>query len=322
LNASADPVLVTGASGFIGRHLVEALLAQNARVIALCRPQSQLPQHWRAKVERVDCPGWSLDAMRAALGDRAFGCLFHLAAYGVVPTDRDGAAMFAINAQLPQDLIRLCKDRGAAMVMAGSSAEYRPPESKVLLTEDSPLESEKTYGASKAKGSVEACRIANDLSVRLRVLRLFNVYGPGEASHRLLPSLVSGLAANHRIALSEGRQVRDFVYVGDVVEAFLAAADHRKTHAGMPAQIWNVATGEGHSVREFAEMTARASGMKADLLGFGDLPMRPDEIEWLVGSCDRIRMATGWSAHHDLSSGIATSLARMTGGTTQARAAQ
>jgi nucleoside-diphosphate-sugar epimerase len=322
LNVSADPVLVTGASGFIGRHLVEALLAQNARVIALCRPQSQLPQHWRAKVERVDCPDWSLEAMRTALGERSFGCLFHLAAYGVVPTARDSATMLAVNAQWPQDLVRLCKDCGASMVMAGSSAEYKRPDGKVSLTEDSPLETEKAYGASKAKGSVETCRIANDLGVPLRVLRLFNVYGPGEGPHRLLPSLASGLAANHRIALSEGRQVRDFVYVGDVVEAFLAAADHTKTHAGMPARVWNVATGEGHSVREFAEMTARLSGMKMGLLGFGDLSMRPDEIEWLVGSCERVRAATGWSARHDLSSGIATSLARMTGGTTEARAAQ
>jgi nucleoside-diphosphate-sugar epimerase len=322
LNASAAPVVVTGASGFIGRHLVEALLARSARVIALCRPQSRLPQHWRAKVERVDCGDGSLQGIAAALGERSFECLFHLAAYGVVPTDRDSATMLAVNAQWPQDLVRLCKKRGASMVMAGSSAEYRQPDGRRSLTEDSLLETEKAYGASKAKGSVESCRAANDLGVPLRVLRLFNVYGPGEAPHRLLPNLVAGLAANHRIALSEGRQVRDFVYVGDVVEAFLAAADHTKTHAGMPARVWNVATGEGHSVREFAEMTARLSGMKSDLLGFGDLPMRPDEIEWLVGDCKRIRAETGWSVRHDLSSGIAASLAQMAGGTTEARAAQ
>jgi nucleoside-diphosphate-sugar epimerase len=316
------PVLVTGASGFIGRHLVEALLAQNVRVVALCRPQSQMPQHWRAKVERIDCEDWSVESIAAALGDRRFGCLFHLAAYGVVPTDRDSTAMFAINAQWPQNLVRLCKDRGAAMVMAGSSAEYRRPDGRHSLTEDSPLETEKAYGASKAKGSTEVCSLANDLGVPLRVLRLFNVYGPGEASHRLLPSLVSGLAANHRIALSEGRQVRDFVYVGDVVEAFFAAADHVKRRAGMPSQVWNVATGEGHSVREFAEMTARLSGRGTELLGFGDLPLRPDEIEWLVGDCRRIRAETGWAARHDLASGIAASLVQMTGSTTKARAAQ
>jgi nucleoside-diphosphate-sugar epimerase len=321
LNESA-PALVTGASGFIGRHLVEALLARNMRVIALCRPQSRLPQHWQGRVERVDCDDGSLQRIAAALGVRTFGCLFHLAAYGVVPTERDSATLSRVNAQWPQDLVRLCKERGAAMVMAGSSAEYKRPQRRIALTEDGPLETGTAYGASKAAGSFEACRVANDLGVPLRVLRLFNAYGPGEASHRLLPSLVSGLAANHRIALSEGRQVRDFVYVGDVVEAFLAAADHARAQAGMPAQVWNVATGEGHSVREFAEMTARLSGMKTGLLGFGDLPMRPDEIEWLVGDSRRIRAATGWAARHDLASGIAASLARMTGGATKARATQ
>ena len=308
---TASCSLVTGASGFIGRHLVEALLAKGRRVLALCRPNSELPQHWRGKVERIDCEDWSLDAISAVLGDRRFSCLFHLAAYGVVPTDRDASVMFRVNADLPEDLVRLCAGHGAAMVLAGTSAEYARPQGKLCLTEDAALEDEKSYGASKSAGSLRAVARARELGVPLRVLRLFNVYGPGEAPHRLLPSLVRGLTRGQRIALSEGRQIRDFVYVGDVVEALLAAAAHLRTNGTAPDVIWNVATQTGRSVREFAEITARSVGKGSALLGFGDLPMRPDEIDWLVGSAERIRAATGWVARHSLEQGIAVALGQM-----------
>ncbi len=320
MSASPANCLVTGAGGFIGRHLVETLLARGSRVVALCRPQSALPQRWRGSIERVDCVDWSGEGIRRALGERSFETLFHLAAYGVVPTDRDNATMFRINAQLPPELVRLCGERKAFLVMTGSSAEYLPPDGRHKLTEQSPLEDRKAYGASKAQGTIAACRMANEIGVKLRVLRLFNVFGPGEAEHRLLPNLVSGFAANHRIALSEGRQVRDFVYVGDVVEALLAASAGPKRIPA--AEIFNVATGRGHSVREFAVMTAKLSGAAETLLGFGDLPMRPDEIEWLVGDSTALRESTGWAPRHDLVSGIEASLAAMTGGRAKTRAVQ
>ncbi len=320
MSSAAKPVLVTGAGGFVGRHLVEALLARGLKVMALCRPRSLLPHHWQANVERIDCGDWSTGGVAKALGTRKFKLLFHLAAYGVVPTDRDPAQMAVINAELPERLVQLCGTNDSAMVMTGSSAEYLRQEGRIALSEGAPVETEKAYGASKAQGTTRACGAADRAGVPLRVLRLFNIFGPGEARHRLLPNLVAGLSANQRIALSEGSQVRDFVYVGDAVEALLAASDHIEDNPNAPATIWNVATGEGHTVREFSLITARLLGASERLLGFGDMPMRPDEIDWLVGDPARLRTQTGWAPRHDLVAGITASLAQMTGGSTLARA--
>ncbi len=129
--------------------------------------------------------------------------------------------------------------------------------------EDSPLEQGKLYGSSKAAGGLVASAIANSSDVSFRLLRLFKVYGAGEAPHRLLPALVSGLAKRERVAMSAGTQVLDFVYIDDVVEAMLRADAHCREKGGIAT--WNVATGRAHSVREFAEQ-CRASDERGSSL--------------------------------------------------------
>ena len=310
--ASENSALVTGASGFIGRHLVESLLASGVSVRVLCRSGSQIPLHWNGRVERLDCDDWTAAGVQRAVGAAAFDVLYHLAAYGVHPGDRDARLMTQINTDLGGELVRLCRARGAVMAMAGSSAEYGCPEGRMALTEESPLEDSKIYGASKAAGTLKACAVASELGTSICVLRLFNVYGPGEAAHRLLPVVVAGLAAGRRVALSPGTQMRDFVYVGDVVEALRAASESMRSRAAPLSAIWNVGTGIGHTVREFAQLAAQILGKSNELLGFGDQAMRADEVPYLVASCDRISSELGWSARHSLEDGIKAALSLMT----------
>ena len=231
---------MTGASGFIGGHLVEALLASGARVIALTRPSSRLAESLR---DRVECIDWTLAGLDAALGPRHVDCLYHLAAYGVRPADIDVEIMLRVNVGMATELVRLCERRNAGLLIAGSNSEYRQPVIYNTVTEQSPLEIGKLYGSSKAAGSILASTLANEVGVRLRVLLLFNVYGPGEPSHRLLVNLTMGLKANRRVALTAGTQVRDFVYITDVVEAFIAAAARISQESSPTTAIWNVCTG-------------------------------------------------------------------------------
>jgi nucleoside-diphosphate-sugar epimerase len=181
----------------------------------------------------------------------------------------------------------------------------------IPLDESAPLETVKIYGAAKAKGGVLATELAGDLGVGLRILRLFHVYGPGEAPHRLLPSLLAGLGQASRVALSGGTQVRDFVYVADVVEAFLRAKRH--IDGDRTPQTWNLCTGIGHSVRDFACCVADALGASHDLLGFGDLAPREDDVPWLVGNGELMASALGWRPQYELASGIEAALSCMTG---------
>jgi nucleoside-diphosphate-sugar epimerase len=295
--------LVTGANGFIGRRVVERLLRDGADVVALVRPGRRLPERWHDLVDVVACADWTEPGLCQAVGDRDFDIAFHLAAYGVDPADRDLDQLLNVNIAMPAALVRLCAARGAGLVMSGTFSEYLAPATSIPLDEQSPLETTKLYGASKAAGGLMASALATTLGVGLRILRLFQVYGPGEAAYRLLPCLVSGLAQGRRVALSAGTQVRDFVHVDDAVDACVATAAHLQQHAPS-ARIWNVCTGVGHPVREFAALVADAMGAPCGLLGFGDWPLRPDDVPWLVGDRTRIGRELGWHPRHEFETGV------------------
>ena len=294
--------LVTGASGFIGRHLVDRLLGADRPVSVLARPGSLLPERVRNRIKLIECADWSEAGLRQAIDRDDIAVIFHLAAYGTNPAHRDVDQARHINVDAPAALVRFCKERGARLVIAGTFSEYQAPARRVPLTEIAPLETTKIYGASKAAGGRVASELAAGLGVRLRILRLFHVYGQGEAAHRLLPSLVSGRSEGRRVPLSPGTQVRDFIYVADVVEAFLQA-DADMELDGQPL-TWNVCTGVGHSIREFALTVADLMGARRELLGFGDLELRKDDLPWIVGNAERISAALGWKPQHDLTSGL------------------
>jgi nucleoside-diphosphate-sugar epimerase len=301
---NAPRALVTGATGFIGRHLVDGLIGAETQVIALVRPGGRVPDEWRGRVPCIACADWSEGGLRAALASQSFDVVYHLATYGVLPADRDLGPMVRVNVDLPALFVHLCRERGIGLVMAGTFSEYQRPADRRSLTEESALEMGKIYGASKAAGGILASALARSLGVNLRLLRFFQVYGEGEAPHRLLPSLVAGLARRERVALSDGLQVRDFIYVDDVVQACIAAAEDLHSASRALTATWNVCTGVGHSVRTFAELVAQAMGASDQLLGFRDLPMRVDDEPYLVGDGERMRRELGWRPRHDLDAGI------------------
>jgi nucleoside-diphosphate-sugar epimerase len=305
---SAANVLVTGATGFVGVHLVARLLSEGCGITVLARSSSVLPPEWRDRVRIITCDDFSERSLRRLL-DRPFEAIFHLAAYGVNPDQRDVDDIVRINMEMSAALARLCGEWRARMVMTGTFSEYRSPSTREPVLEDSPLEQGKLYGSSKAAGGLMAGAIAQSSGVGFRLLRLFKVYGAGEAPHRLLPALVSGLTKRERVAISAGTQMLDFVYIDDVIEAMVRADAHCREKGGIAT--WNVATGRAHSVREFAEQVAAAMTADASLLGFGAIDMRKDDEPWLVGSPDRLRSELGWQPSIGLEDGVRAAVAAL-----------
>jgi UDP-glucose 4-epimerase len=296
--------LVTGSTGFIGRHLVRHLEGIGIDVTCLQRtaPQGQTSSNV------LLLSAFEPRAIEAALTARSFDVIFHLAAYGVSPSDRDDHLMQTVNVDSTATLARIAAGWSAkAMIIAGSGSEYDFTGVTQPVSETHALQTKSTYGASKTAGGKRARDVAADSEMSVVVARIFNVYGSGEAAHRLLPSLLSGLDGKGRIPLSEGIQQRDFLHVSDVVRALAllaSAAVERQLSC-----VVNVASGKAVTVRQFCETAADAMQIPRDRLNFGALPLRPDDTLYFAGNPALLTALTGWSPRHSLADGIMETVA-------------
>jgi UDP-glucose 4-epimerase len=294
--------LVTGSSGFIGRALVAHLRACGKRVVALGRATSALPPAERQfRLEAVSA-ALIVEALRGEAAD----VVFHCAAYGIRPQDRDRAQMFHANVEGTGAWVEAAAAMGArAFVYAGSSSEYGPVMKAERIRESHPLDASDLYGASKAAGGRWGAALARSLGLPFQWVRLFGVFGPGEAPHRLLPYLHERLSRGERVDLTSGLQWRDLLHVEDAAKGLLRAAEIALEGRLGP---FNLCTGEPVTVRAMAEEVARQMGAPADLLDFGARAHRADEQMWMVGDGSLLAHAGGFRHSIGLSEGVALTL--------------
>jgi nucleoside-diphosphate-sugar epimerase len=239
-----------------------------------------------------------LDLRRASHVDRTLrtirpSIIFNLAGYGVDPSERDELTAFQINAHLLGTIYAAVASQrpdwcGPAVVHVGSALEYGAIGGN--LHEDACPAPSTLYGRSKLAGTRLAARACQGLPMTGVTARLFTVYGPGEHSGRLLPSLLETARTRAPLALTGGHQRRDFVYVEDVAEGLARLG---RAHV-RPGEVVNLATGCLTTVRSFAETAAELLELPTSLLQFGALPTRADEMDHADVAVERLQSLTGW----------------------------
>jgi nucleoside-diphosphate-sugar epimerase len=286
-------VLLTGASGFIGRHALTALSDAGHEVHAVARRRC------------ADTPGviWheaDLLASCAVVSEVAPEILLHLAWYAEHSKFWDAPE----NVRWVQASLELLQAFAAAggqrVVMAGTCAEYE--WSRELYPEAAPLRPSTLYGAAKHGLHTVAAAYAQQVGLSLAWGRLFFLYGPFEAPARFVPSLVRALLAGERAPMTAGTQRRDFMHVADAGAAFAALADSALTGAV------NVASGEGVELHELASLIAVHSGAPS-LLGIGELPLREGDPPSLVADTSRLREELGFRPRLSLDAGLKDTIA-------------
>lgn len=297
-------VVVTGARGFLGRHVVAALAMRGVPVHAFGRT---LPQHGAdaATWHRVDLHDRA--GTRSALEALRPEGLVHLAwntipgAYWDTPENLDWTAA---TLGLFRDFARC---GGRRIVAAGTSAEYDWSAPMPLTEHQSPLAPRGLYGRSKnaVREILEAWAPADGIAWAWG--RIFDLFGPGEAPARLVARAARALLGGGTLPMDEGRQRRDFLYVRDAGEAFAAL------YASAVQGPVNIASGRSVAIRDLLATLERALGLDG-AIRFGALPALAGLPEELRASNARLREEVGWSPRYALDAALRETASAARGG--------
>ena len=281
---------VTGGSGFIGVELSKALLSEGheVKVIDLERPPLEGVEFVRADVT-------SLEALREAAKDCE--TIYHLAAEVKLESALDDPFKVAkVNVLGTLNALEVARERDAEVVYASSAAVYGEPKA-IPVPEDHPTLPKSVYGASKLGGEAFVNAYRSTYGLRTWSLRLFNVYGPSERMSKysgvVYKFIKNALLNKPLVVYGDGKQVRDFVYISDVVKAF-------KASASVEPDVYNVGTGKGTSVLELAELILKLTGSRSQIV-FG--PPRPGDIRASVADISKLS-SKGWRPEVDLVEGL------------------
>ncbi len=302
---------MTGADGFLGSHLAEALVGRGAEVTAL------------ALYNSFDSQGWLDDlapairsAMRVVLGDirdprqmaalcKGQDVVFHLAALISIPYSYEAPSSYVeTNVQGTLNVLSAAMEAGAARIVHTSTSEVYGSARFTPITEDHPLQPQSPYSASKI--GADAIAVSFALSFRLPVitLRPFNTYGPRQ-SERAVISAAIRQALDERcevLRLGDLEPARDFNFVGDTVDAFLKVAELGEEHVG---QVFNAGGGRMVTIGEMVEMVRRITRCEKPVV-LDEARVRPpdSEVTALMADAGKLGQAAGWTPEVDLEEGL------------------
>ncbi|MFG1945656.1 NAD-dependent epimerase/dehydratase family protein [Nonomuraea sp. NPDC048826] len=286
-------VLVTGGSGFIGRRLVSALLAEGAAVTV-----ADLHAHPDAQVTSVvgdlRDPGVR---ERAVVG--GLDAVVHLAAVtSVLRSVEDPAGTYATNVEATAGLLELARERGVPRFLLASTNAVTGDVGGARISEDLALRPLTPYGATKAAAEMLLSAYSGVYGMRTGALRFANVYGPGMLlKDSFVPRLMRAAAAGSGVQVyGDGGQLRDYVHVDDVVQAILLA--WRADHDGPLI----VGSGVSVSVNDLIDAARKATGAAIPV---EHVPAKQGEMPAVVLDISAAR-ALGYRPRHDITSGMAT----------------
>ena len=305
------PVAVTGAEGFIGSHLVEALVAAGHQVRAMAQYNSFSSYGWLETLPRD-----VMDSVEVVLGDvrdpgsvdrllTGTQAVYHLAALIAIPYSYQAPHSYVdTNVTGTLNVLETVRRLDIPRLVHTSTSETYGTAQTVPITEDHPINTQSPYAASKAGGDRLADSYHASFDTQVVTLRPFNTFGPRQSMRAVIPTVIGQVAAGERtITLGDLRPTRDFTFAKDTARAFLAVGT--APAEAVIGRTFNAGTGGEISVGDLVTLIGKL--MAADLEVREDPQrIRPSgsEVMRLVCDASRLRAATGWAPAHSLEEGL------------------
>ena len=309
MNWNDTRAIVTGACGFIGSHLTEALVRRGAKVRALAIYDSRGAFGWldelapdvRASVELVAGDVRDAEQMRRLILPDSL--VFHLAALIGIPYSYEAPRSYLeTNLTGTLNVLEAARNTGARRVFVTSTSEVYGSALRVPIDEEHPLQAQSPYSASKIAAEKLAESYFRSFQTPVTVVRPFNTYGPRQSPRAVIPTiLIQLLSGVHELVLGDVTTTRDFNFVDDTVEGFLRLAECDQAIG----QVVNIGTGVDWSIRQIAEI---AQGLLGRTVTIRNEPtrIRPEasEVRRLCAGNNLLKKLTGWIPPARLQDGL------------------
>jgi NAD dependent epimerase/dehydratase len=305
---SGKRVLVTGAGGFVGSHLVERLVLEGAQVRALIHYHSRgdwgrlewTSQEVRDAIEVVTGEIQDPASAARAVADR--DVVFHLAALVGIPYSYDAPRSYIdTNVLGTLNMLQAARSAGVERFVQTSTSEIYGTALYTPIDEQHPLQGQSPYSASKIAAEKLAESFARSFEMPVTVVRPFNTFGPRQSLRAVIPTIIAQALADDPIRIGSMAPVRDFTFVHDTARAFVAVASAPQTIGA----TLNVGSGEGIAIGQLAELILDVVESDAPLVEDAER-IRPAASEVFELRCDasRMRAATGWEPEVSLREGL------------------
>lgn len=311
MNLENQRVLVTGADGFIGSHLVETLLNRGAHVRALAYYNSFNHWGWLEELKELD----NVDVWSGDIRDPHFcyklctdiDIVFHLAALITIPYSYKAPASYIdTNVNGTLNMCQAAMENNCKRFIHTSTSEVYGTAQYVPMDEKHPLQPQSPYSASKIGAEAIAMSFFHSYKFPITVARPFNTYGPRQSARAVIPSIIIQIAkGNSALKMGDLRPTRDFNYVLDTCNGFMALAEYEKTLG----EIVNIGSGVETSIADLVKKIADLMGREVDIIHDKER-VRPktSEVFRLCCSNEKIKQLTGFVPAYGLEKGLAKTI--------------
>ncbi len=309
MNISNKKVLVTGADGFIGSHLVEGLLREGCKVRAFVYYNSFNSWGWldtfsKDTLRKIEIfTGDIRDPNGVRKSMEGIDIVFHLAALIAIPFSYHSPDSYVdTNIKGTLNILQAAKDKKCQKILVTSTSEVYGTAQYVPIDEKHPFQGQSPYSATKIAADRLAESFYRSFNLPVCIVRPFNTFGPRQSARAIIPTIISQLlSGQEKIKLGSLHPKRDFLFVRDTINGFIEITKSDKT---IGEEI-NIATQSEISIRDLAKKLTAIINPKAKIMADA-VRVRPDksEVERLMGSNKKIRKLTKWRQKYSLADGL------------------